>query len=229
MPQNVWRTMTTFALLPLPEGGGALSSSYIARSPFWLKNVRFLFPSSFPSLRSFLAVTFSQLTPPMSKSFDPGFLVLLEKTKVETDKVVGNRQFRKCLLDEDVLGTETFVSLASSEDKVVAQITEAVETAIGKIPTQDAHGQLATGWRSSRSAVVRGDRVSTVFEDGKPFPATQSLVEHRPKCQCLCDCARRPARGNRWRCTSHCEAMVCQFCVGEWNPLICHYCLNPHY
>ena len=31
-----------FALLPLPEGGWALSSSYIARSPFWLKNVRFL-------------------------------------------------------------------------------------------------------------------------------------------------------------------------------------------
>ena len=42
-PQNVWRTMTTFALLPLPEGGWALSSSYIARSPFWLKNVRFSF------------------------------------------------------------------------------------------------------------------------------------------------------------------------------------------
>ena len=42
-PQNVWRTMTTFALLPLPEGGEVLSSSYIARSPFWLKNVRFSF------------------------------------------------------------------------------------------------------------------------------------------------------------------------------------------
>ena len=29
-----------FALLPLSEGGGALSTTCIARSPFWLKNVR---------------------------------------------------------------------------------------------------------------------------------------------------------------------------------------------
>ena len=56
-----------------------------------------------------------------------------------------------------------------------------------------------------------------------------SLVEHRPRCQCVCNCARRPARGNRWRCTSHCEAMVCQFCVAEWHPLICHWCFNPWY
>ena len=63
--------MTTFALLPLPEGGGALSWPCIARSPFWLKNARFLFPSSFPSLRSFLAVSSSQLTPPVSKPSDP--------------------------------------------------------------------------------------------------------------------------------------------------------------
>ena len=121
--------MTTFALLPLPEGGGALSSTYIARSPFWFKNVRFLFPSSFPSLRSFLAVTFSLLTPPMSKSFDPGFFALLEETKVETDKAAGDRKFRKWLLDEDVLDIETFVSLASSEDKVVEQITK-----VAKLP-----------------------------------------------------------------------------------------------
>ena len=45
-PLNVRWTMTTFALLPLPEGGGALSWSYIARSPFWLKNVRFSFVRS---------------------------------------------------------------------------------------------------------------------------------------------------------------------------------------
>ena len=191
----------------------------------------------------------------MSKSFDPGFFALLEETKVETDKAVGDRKFRKWLLDEDVLDIETFVSLASSEDKVVAQITEVAEATIGKIPTQGARGKIVTLWRSARSAVDRGEQVSTVVEDGKPIPGTQytnlktawktvdaicgfvtetesqssSLLEHRPKCQCLCDCTRRPARGNRWRCTSHCEAMVCQFCVGEWNPLICHYCLNPHY
>ena len=165
----------------------------------------------------------------MSKSFDPGFFALLEETKVETDKVVGDRQFRKWLLDKDVLDIETFVSLASSEDKVVAQITDAAEIAIGTIPAQDAHGQLVTRGQSSRPALAHEDTVCTVIEGGKPFPAIQSLVEHRPRCQCVCNCPRRPARGNRWRCTSHCEAMVCQSCVAEWHPVICHWCFNPWY
>ena len=109
----------------------------------------------------------------MSKSFDPGFFALLEETKVETDKAVGDRKFRKWLLDEDVLDIETFVSLASSEDKVVVQITEVAEATIGKIPTQGARGKIVTLWRSARSAVDRGEQVSTVLEDGKPIPATQ--------------------------------------------------------
>ena len=40
-PQSVRRTMTTFSPAAWCETGGrALSSSYFARSPFWLKNVR---------------------------------------------------------------------------------------------------------------------------------------------------------------------------------------------
>ena len=182
-----------------------------------------------PLAAFFLAVSFSQLTPPMSTPFDPGFLVLENKTKFETDKAVGSCQSRKRLLYDDVLCTETSASLASSEDKVVAQITDAAEIAIGTIPAQDAHGQLVTLGQSSRPALAHEDRVCTVVEDGKPFPAIQSLVEHRPRCQCVCNCPRRPARGNRWRCTSHCEAMVCQSCVAEWHPVICHWCFNPWY
>ena len=53
------------------------------------------------------------------------------------------------------------------------------------------------------------------------------MKEHRPRCQCLCDCSHRPAKGNRWRCASHCGALVCQSCVATVEPLICHWCLNP--
>ena len=83
--------------------------------------------------------------------------------------------------------------------------------------------------QSSRPALVHDDRVHSLIENGKTSPTTQSVVEHgpRPRCQCICDCPHRPARGNRWQCTSHCEALVCQSCVAHWRPVICHWCFNP--
>ena len=51
----------------------------------------------------------------------------------------------------------------------------------------------------------------------------------RPACQCICNpaCGRRPARGNRYRCESHCGCLVCESCVAHWTPTICHWCFNP--
>ena len=69
----------------------------------------------------------------MTKRFDPGFLALLEETKVETDKAATDRKFRKWLLDEDICDIETYVSQASSEDKVAELITKVAESKIGPI------------------------------------------------------------------------------------------------
>ncbi len=51
--------------------------------------------------------------------------------------------------------------------------------------------------------------------------------DRRPRCQCRCNCTHRPANGNRYACTTHCEALVCQSCVARWEPSICHWCYNP--
>ena len=109
----------------------------------------------------------------MSKKFDPGFLALLEETKIECDKPETERKFRKWLLSEDILDIETYVSQAASEDKVEEKITEVIETKLGPITPQGARGKIVTLWRSARAAVDRGEQVSAVLEDGKPIPATQ--------------------------------------------------------
>jgi len=109
----------------------------------------------------------------MTKTFDPGFAALLEEAKVETDKSADDRVFRKWLVKEDVLDIGTFVGLASSEDKVLDQITKMAESSIGPIATQGARGKIVTLRRAARSAVDRGEQVSTVMEDGKPIPGTQ--------------------------------------------------------
>ena len=109
----------------------------------------------------------------MSKKFDPGFLALLEETKIECDKPETERKFRKWLLSEDICDIETYVSQAASEDKVEEKITEVIEAKLGPITPQGARGKIVTLWRSARAAVDRGEQVSAVLEDGKPIPATQ--------------------------------------------------------
>ena len=55
-------------------------------------------------------------------------------------------------------------------------------------------------------------------------PAT---MESRMKCQCLCPpstCDCRPAKGNLWRCQSHCRMLVCMSCIAIEDPIICHCC-----
>ena len=63
----------------------------------------------------------------------------------------------------------------------------------------------------------------------------------RPSCQCRCGCRHKPAKGNRYKCTGPCDALVCRECtlcggcqrtfaqcmchkfqVGE--PVMCHHC-----
>ena len=71
---------------------------------------------------------------------------------------------------------------------------------------------------------------SGVANIGTPEEGEQNQddIEHRPRCQCTCNCEHRPATGNRYRCASHCEACVCQTCVANREPVICHWCMNPY-
>ena len=57
--------------------------------------------------------------------------------------------------------------------------------------------------------------------------SSDAFTEMRPRCQCICICEHRPARGNRYLCQSHCGALVCHECVAIWSPTICHWCFNP--
>jgi hypothetical protein len=55
-------------------------------------------------------------------------------------------------------------------------------------------------------------------------------IDARPKCQCLCStaggCQRRPRTGNLWTCTAACSCSVCEDCLANWYPVICHWCYN---
>ena len=209
----------------------------------------------------------------MSTPSDADFLALGNRTKLDTDKDVGNCQSRKRTPSEgNAAGNQTSRRRRRSpsctylcmecptdrpqgkcvhkaghenypwkehicqrcidfEEESSSHTPDRTKIAFGTTPAQDAHGQLGTRGQPFRPALVHKDRVCSFIEDGKPFPATQSVVEHgpRPRCQCVCNCPHRPARGNRWRCASHCGAMVCQSCVAHWRPVICHWCFNPFY
>ena len=203
-----------------------------------------LSPSSFPSLRS-LAVSSSQLAPPMSTSSDVELLGCGSRTQLDTDKDVVNCQSQKRTPPEDnAEGNQTSRRRRRSPSCSHPCMECPTDRPQGKCVHKAGHEN--SPWKdhicqrcidfeedptgqSSRPALVHDDRVRSLIENGKTSPTTQSVVEHgpRPRCQCICDCPHRPARGNRWQCTSHCEALVCQSCVAHWRPVICHWCFNP--
>ena len=81
-------------------------------------------------------------------------------------------------------------------------------------------GGTMTSARVSISALV-GHVESVVTLDDEPNEGM--------KCQCLCPpsvCDCRPAKGNLWKCMSHCGMLVCMRCVALDDPVICHCCFN---
>ena len=192
-----------------------------------------------------LAVSPSQLAPPMSTPSDVELLACGSRTQLDTDKDVVNCQSQKRTPPEDnAEGNQTSRRRRRSPSCSHPCMECPTDRPQGKCVHKAGHEN--SPWKehicqrcidfeedptgqSSRPALVHDDRVRSLIENGKPSPTTQSVVEHgpRPRCQCICDCPHRPARGNRWQCTSHCEALVCQSCVAHWRPVICHWCFNP--
>ena len=112
------------------------------------------------------------------------------------------------------------------------QYGENLAIAHALLPPPDADvalaGPVASGMASD-DILDRSSPIWPLYSGTSVLTTDPATMESRMKCQCLCPpstCDCRPAKGNLWRCQSHCRMLVCMRCIAIEDPIICHCCYN---